>query len=85
MFFPPRRLRALFPLAVWSGAAFLFPHEPLWTGLIAGLGLMGATAVWFADRGSALDSWQQKHPCLPRSRAIPTLGRPVRRGVHGRR
>lgn len=64
MFFPPRRLRALFPLAVWSGAAFLFPHEPLWTGLIAGLGLMGATAVWFADRGSALDRWQQKHPGL---------------------
>ncbi len=62
--FPRRRLRALFPLAVWAGAAVLYPDEPLWTGLIAGLGVLGAASVWLGDRGSSLDAWQRKHPTL---------------------
>ncbi len=62
--FPLRRVRALFPLAVWAAAAVTFPDEPFWTGLIAGLGIVGAASVWFGDAGSSLDAWQRRHPTL---------------------
>ena len=62
--FPRRRLRALFPLAIAASAAWLYPDELLWTGLIVGIGLVGAVSVGLGDSRSALDGWQRRHPGL---------------------
>jgi hypothetical protein len=62
--FPRRRLRAFFPVAVWGAAMWLYPDEPLWTGILGALAAAGAASVWWSDSRSALDAWQLRHPGL---------------------
>jgi hypothetical protein len=68
---PRRRWRALLPLSVAPAAAAL--PTPAGVALVT-IALLGAVAVWRADRRSPLDAWQRRWPGLPlgRVRAFPS-------------